>query len=131
MRIMIDTNVIISAVYNPASKPAQVLRDVCSNHGLVLCDHIVAECYDVVKRRFPQHISVLDKLLASLCYEMVVAPREPSDLIDDPKDSPILNAAILAGVDVIISGDKHFLRLDLEYPKIISPAAYLEESLNK
>ena len=41
MRIMIDTNVIISAVYNPKSKPARVLQHVCENHVLVLCDYIV------------------------------------------------------------------------------------------
>jgi putative PIN family toxin of toxin-antitoxin system len=127
---MIDTNVIISAIYNPVSTPARVLNSVCKDKSLVLCDHIVAECYDVVKRRFPQHISTLDKLLTSLGYEMVVSPREANNLIDDPKDSPILNAAILADVDVIISGDKHFLRLDIERPKIMTPTAYLEENID-
>ena len=127
---MIDTNVIISAVYNPTSTPARALRGVCRDHDLVLCDHIVAECYDVVKRRFPQHVSVLDKLLTSLGYEMVVSPRDPNYLIDDPKDSPILNAAILADVDIIISGDKHFLRLNMERPKVMTPAAYLVKNEN-
>jgi len=128
MRIMIDTNVIISAVYNPKSKPARVLQHVCENHVLVLCDYIVAECYDVVKRKFPQHISVLDKLLASLGYELVTAPREGA-MMSDPKDAPILNAAILAGVDIIISGDWHFLSLDLESPKVLTPAQYLEKEM--
>ena len=129
MRIMIDTNVIISAIYNPASTPAHVLQSVCRDHDLVLCDHIVAECYDVVKRRFPQHVSVMDKLLTSLGYEMVASPREPNNLIGDPKDSPILNAALLADIDVIISGDKHFLSLNIERPKIMMPADYLKENL--
>jgi len=39
MRIMIDSNVIISAVYNAKSKPAQVLQHVCDNFALVLCDY--------------------------------------------------------------------------------------------
>ena len=68
----------------------------------------------------------MDKLLTSLSYEMVISPREPGALIEDPKDAPILNAAILAEVDMIISGDKHFLRLDMEYPKVMTPMAYLE-----
>jgi len=46
--------------------------------------------------------------------------------MSDPKDSPILNAAIMADVDVIISGDNHFLTLDIEHPKILSPAKYVE-----
>jgi hypothetical protein len=33
------SNVLISAVYNPNSKPARAVRDVCENHELLLCDH--------------------------------------------------------------------------------------------
>jgi len=47
-------------------------------------------------------------------------------LITDPKDAPILNAAILHEVDVIISGDKHFLQLDMEHPKTLKSADFLE-----
>ena len=128
MRTMIDSNVIVSAVYNPKSKPANVLSHVCENHDIVLCDHIIAECYDVVKRKFPQHLPHLDKLFASLGYELVATPRTGLAMAD-PKDSPILNAAILADVDIIISGDGHFLSLDIEYPKVYSPAEYLEMSV--
>jgi putative PIN family toxin of toxin-antitoxin system len=125
MKIMIDSNVIISAVYNPNSKPARVVRSVCENHELLLCDRIIEECYDVVGRKFPQHIHVLDKLLTSLGYSLVVAPRGGAP-IADPKDAPILNAAILENADMIISGDNHFLSLVLEHPKILTPAQYLD-----
>jgi putative PIN family toxin of toxin-antitoxin system len=123
---MIDSNVLVSAVYNPNSKPARAVRNVCENHELMLCDHIVAECYDVMGRKFPQHTPVLDKLLTSLGYSLVVAPRDGSAVIADPKDAPILNAAIMENVDVIISGDSHFLSLDMERPKVLTPAQYLE-----
>jgi putative PIN family toxin of toxin-antitoxin system len=126
MKIMIDSNVLVSAIYNPKSMPNRALHNVCENHTIVLCDHIIAECYDVLKRKFPHHIPVLDTLLTSLGYELVVAPRRPSKLIADPKDAPILNAAILSEVDIIISGDKHFLKLDLERPKPITVAQYLK-----
>jgi len=126
MKIMIDSNVLVSAVYNPNSKPAIVVRDVCENHELLLCDHIIAECYDVVGRKFPQHTPVLDKLLISLGYSLVVAPRGTDVPIADPKDAPILNAAILENVEIIISGDSHFLSLDMERPKVLTPAQYLE-----
>ena len=48
--------------------------------------------------------------------------------MSDPKDEPILNAAILADVDLIISGDKHFLSLDIERPKPMNSADYLNMS---
>jgi hypothetical protein len=46
--------------------------------------------------------------------------------IVDPKDAPILNAAILENADVLISGDNHFLSLGLERPIILTPAQYLD-----
>ena len=123
---MIDTNVIISAVYNPKSKPAKVLSHVCENHDFVLCDHIIAECYDVVNRKFPQHLPYLDKLFITLGYELVTTPRT-GYAMSHPKDSLILHAAILADVDIVISGDGHFLSLGIENPEILAPAQYLEK----
>ena len=125
MRIMIDTNVIVSAIYNQESKPAKILSHVCENHKLVLCDYIVAECYDVIMRKFPHHTTVFDKLLALMSYELVAAPRDGLTM-SNPKYSPLLNAAIIADVDIIISGDKHFLSLDIERPKILSTSSYFE-----
>ena len=125
MRIMIDTNVIISAVYNPNSAPSSTLRHVCENHKLILCDYIIAECRSVVLRKFPNHVDSLNKLLASLRFEYVMAPCFGTTMVD-PKDSPILNAAIMSNVDILISGDKHFLLLDIDRPVILSPSEYLE-----
>ena len=130
MRVMADTNVIISALLFPASLPAKVLLHIASHHDLVLCDHIVEEIRGVVSRKRPDLLGDFDVLLAQLSYELVIAPEEPSKLIQDPKDQPILNAAIVAGVDIIVSGDKHFLRLDLERPKAMSPAEFWQLEQN-
>jgi putative PIN family toxin of toxin-antitoxin system len=99
MKIIIDTNVIISALYNSTSKPAQVLIHVSEYHSLVLCDHIIEECYRIVQKKFPHKLTTLNKLLTSLSYEIIPTPRPDTSMID-PKDTPILNAAILANVDV-------------------------------
>jgi predicted nucleic acid-binding protein len=123
---MFDTNVIVSAVYNPGSKPDQALRNACRHHELVLCDYAIAECYNVVQRRFPQHAPVLDALMASLRYETAIAPRGPNARIPDPKDAPILNAALLEDVDIIVSGDRHFLQLEMERPQVMTAAEFLE-----
>ena len=118
MRVMADTNIIISALLYPMSLPAKALMYIASRHDLVLCDHIVAEINDVVSRKRPDLLSDVDVLLTQLPHELVVAPKKPNKLINDPKDQPILNAAIIAGVDVIMSGDKHFLNLALERQKL-------------
>jgi len=123
---MIDSNVIVSAVYNPKSKPARVIHHVCENYKLVLCDYIVAECYGVISKKFPHHTPAFDRLLESLGYELVATPRGGVSM-SDPKDAPILNAAIIADVDIVVSGDKHFLSLGIEQPKVLTPAQYLAD----
>ena len=58
MRIMVDTNVLISAILKEGSLPDIVLSEVCENHDLILCDYIISESYDIAKRRFPLKIIV-------------------------------------------------------------------------
>ena len=130
MKVMADTNVIFSALLFPASLPAKVLLHIAGKHDLVLCDHIVTEMRDVISRKRPDLSGAFDVLLAQLAYELVIAPQKTGELIQDPKDQPILNAAIMNGVDVIVTGDRHFLQLDLERPKAMSPATFwhLEQS---
>ena len=47
-------------------------------------------------------------------------------LIRDAKDQPILNAAIISDVDIILTGDKDLLSCDLEHPKCINVAQFFE-----
>ena len=44
----------------------------------------------------------------------------------DPDDQPILDAALSAAVDVLVSGDKHFLQLANERPRIMTAGAFLD-----
>jgi putative PIN family toxin of toxin-antitoxin system len=126
MKIMIDTNIFVSSVLFPTSIPAKAVGLACEQHNLILCTHIIEECYDVINRKFSHLVPKLDKLLNTMVYESVTAPRSPCELIADPKDAPILNAAILHEVDVIISGDKHFWQLDMEHPQVLKAAEFLE-----
>lgn len=124
MRILADTNILISALLFPASLPAAVLLHIANNHELVLCDHIVKELREVVSRKRPDLLVEVDMFLEQLTYELIVASRAVNNLITDPKDQPILNAAIASDVDIVVSGDKHFLRLTLERPQTMSPAQF-------
>ena len=124
MKVLIDTNVLISTVYNPLSVPARVVRHVFQNHTLFLTTYIIEECYEVINRKFPQHVETMKKLLSEIDY-LIATPNPDKDVMINAKDEPILNAAISADVDIIVSGDTHFLSLDLDKPKILTPAQYL------
>src|SRR5690554_3514232 len=126
MKLLADTNILISALLWPHSKPAVALLHAARNHELVLCDYIISELQDVLRRKAPHALVDMEVFLAELSYNLVPAPVFPEKLINDPKDQPILNTAIIADVDIIISGDKHFLELNLERPRIMTAAEYLK-----
>lgn len=47
-------------------------------------------------------------------------------LIRDAEDQPILNAAIVSDVDIILTGDKDFLSLEMEHPRCMTVGQFLE-----
>lgn len=127
MRILVDTNVLFSALLFPRSKPAQALLYAVDNHEIVLCDRNIAELRDILKRKAPKYLPDAEVLIAELPYELIPAVDHAEKLIRDAKDQPILNAAIVADVDAILTGDKDFLSLEMEHPRCLTVAQFLEE----
>lgn len=127
MRILIDTNILISALLFPKSTPARALMFAAQHHELVLCDRNISELREVLNRKAPQLLPDAEVLLAELTYELIPAVEHAEKLIRDAKDQPILNAAIVADVDAILTGDKDFLSLELERPKCLTAAQFLTE----
>ena len=127
MRILVDTNILFSALLFPRSKPAQALLYAVDNHEIVLCDRNLAELRDILKRKAPKYLPDAEVLIAELPYELIPAVDHAEKLIRDAKDQPILNAAIVADVDVILTGDKDFLSLEMEHPRCLTVAQFLEE----
>jgi len=126
MKIMADTNILFSALLFPESRPAKALFYIIEQHKLILCDYIISELRNIVSKKRPDLLADIDVLMAKLPYELILAPCQPNKLISDPKDHSILNAAIIADVDIIISGDRHFLELEMETPKTMSVAEFLD-----
>ncbi len=127
MRIMIDTNVLLSALVFGSVRMATVLEKVAEEHTMVLCSYIIDEFREVVTRKSSKYSAVVDVLFAKLSYEMVYTPNRLDNLpeIRDEKDKPILAAAILADVDMIITGDSDFFAVDVERPEILNPSEFL------
>lgn len=127
MRILVDTNILFSALLFPHSKPAQVLLYAVDHHEIVLCDRNITELRDILKRKAPKYLPDAEVLIAELPYELIPAVDHAEKLIRDAKDQPILNAAIVADVDAILTGDKDFLSLEMEHPRCLTAAQFLEE----
>ena len=127
MRILVDTNILFSYLLFPHSKPAQALLYAVDHHEIVLCDRNITELRDILKRKAPKYLPDAEVLIAELPYELIPAVDHAEKLIRDAKDQPILNAAIVADVDAILTGDKDFLSLEMEHPRCLTAAQFLEE----
>lgn len=79
---------------------------------------------DILKRKAPKFLPDAEVLLAEMSYELIPAVDHAEKLIRDAKDQPILNAAIVSDVDIILTGDKDFLSLEMEHPKCMTAAQF-------
>lgn len=129
MRILADTNILFSALLFPNSKPAQALLIAANNHQIVLCEQNLAELREIINRKAPKYIKAVETLLTELSYEFIPSVYNIDKAIRDETDQPILNAAVLYDVDIILTGDKDFLSLDIERPKCITAAEFLENHI--
>lgn len=129
MRIMVDTNVLISLLVFSSGKMNRMMEHIFMEHQLVLSSYIVEELKDVVKRKFPNKTETVEILLAKMNYEYVYTPDVMDETlfeIRDVKDYPVLYTAILEDVDVLVTGDSDFENVDVEKPEILTPAAFVE-----
>ncbi len=129
MRIMLDTNVLLSALLFPGERMNRMMQCIFEEHRLVLSSFVVDELNYVVRRKFPGKLKTVDGLLAAMGFELVYTPREMKQgLFDirDAKDYPVLYTAIQEDVDILITGDKDFVGVDVERPEILTPAQFME-----
>lgn len=132
MRVLIDTNVLISAALSANGVPFQAYVRATSypNHGLI-CEQNVDEMKRIFNKKFPTRLAALDKFLsvALLTLELVPIPTDENSSeaqIRDINDRPILRAAIKAKADILLTGDKDFLESGLKNPMIMTPAEFLK-----
>lgn len=114
MRVMLDTNILISMLFFPSAVTRRFKNELIK-HEVILCDYVIREMQLVTERKFPNKLSQLDCFFAELPFEQVYTPNEiRADLfpsVRDAKDTPILITAMTENVDVFVSGDKDFLVL--------------------
>ena len=130
MRILIDTNIALSAIISSGGRTADVLKfAIREEHTICLCTFSVDELRIVVKRKFPGKVHDLELFLSELSYDLLLTPAVlPHDLpsIRDANDLPILASAIMGDVDLLLTGDKGFDAVDVGRPAILSPARFMK-----
>jgi len=130
MRIIVDSNIIISAGLFPESNIAKILARIIKNHKLVLCQYTLDELRNVFEKKFPERIEYLNDFIKKLKYELIdmeIKDYKKYPQIRDIDDMPLLACAIEAKVNLLITGDKDFDGIEIRTPKIIKPIKYIEE----
>lgn len=130
MRIMLDTNVLISAILFPGDKINNMMNYIFLRHQLVLSLYVVEELKSVVRRKFPKKEPVIEKLLLMMSYEYVYTPDDMKEnlfSIRDVKDYPVLYTAIIEDIDILITGDRDFEDIIIDKPLIMTPKEFSDK----
>ena len=130
MRVMLDTNIRISAVLFPGKSMDQFIQKISAEHQIVLSSYVSGEFKGVVKERFPDKLDAVDKFFANMSYELVYTPDDmPDDMFEirDQKDYPVLYTAVDESVDVLVTGDKDFKDVKGINLEICTPQIFLEK----
>jgi putative PIN family toxin of toxin-antitoxin system len=131
VKVVVDTNVLISALVFPGGVPEQVYRLAIEGRiTLVTSPPLLAELGRVLTEKFGWQDVYLRAALAQIVRigEIVEPVERVSIIADDPDDDRVLEAAQTAGAAVIVSGDRHLLSLGRwEEIAILTPAEFLAD----
>lgn len=132
MKIMIDTNIFISAALFPNGRvAAALLKALLPPYEPYVCDYVVDELHRKFQEKFPNKMMEMEAFLYSALQSITVVSTpseevEEEELIRDVKDRPIPRAALDTGMDLFLTGDKDFLESAVEDPRIISVNEFLD-----
>ena len=129
MRVIIDSNVIISAALFKSKVMSKVMRAIATNHHLVLTNSIIDEVKAVVSKKFPARLSNFENFFASLDFEYQHLPSSNFDNIQirDKNDKHIIASALITNAEVLITGDEDFFDYEYEDLEILRPSDFLEK----
>jgi len=129
MKIFLDTNVLASAAAT-RGLCADVLRLVFASHQLFISEQVLKELKSVLKLKFGVSQDLIDDFIWLLHQDTVLTQpaHVPNVELQDKDDLSILAAAIAAGAEVLVTGDKELLHLGhVEELEILSPRQFWEK----
>jgi uncharacterized protein len=128
VRIVLDTNVLVSALLSPAGAPAQVLTLLLAGDLVLLFDERILDEYRAVltRARFSFDAPKVDALLQQLETDGERVTATTTTTLPDPDDLPFIEVALSGRADALVTGNlKHFPE-NLGVP-VLSPRALLAQ----
>jgi len=132
VRVVLDANVVVSSVLIQLGNPAIILKMLISGEiQNSTTPEIIDEIKDVLERpRISKRINPLEQEFILHAFEEFSEKINPgitfTEVKDDPDDNKILECAVAAAAEYIISGDNHLLKLrEFRGIKIVNPAEFV------
>jgi uncharacterized protein len=132
MKVVFDTNILVSALVFPGGRADQALRQIIEGKDQLLTSKaILDELLGILARKFSRNAEELAHVAVFLSDLSIVAkPRRKLAILADEPDNRILECALAGGADAIVTGDKALLALDVfRKVKLMSLRAYLDDTL--
>jgi putative PIN family toxin of toxin-antitoxin system len=131
MRVVFDTNALVSALLFENSTPAQAVFSALAQGEVLISTALISEIHDVLYRpKFDRYITDSqreDFMLALVESGVLVENTENIEVCRDPKDNMILELAVSGNANAIVTGDNDLLVLDpFRGIAVITPQKYLE-----
>ncbi len=131
MRVVLDTNILISATQWTGSVAQRVLRQLHESQAeLFVSTPILEEFNEVLQRDFDYSDEEAGFIIGRV-LELVHVTQARSALrvvTDDPDDDKIIDCAVDCNADVILTYDRHLLKIgQYENIRIIRPEIFAKE----
>jgi uncharacterized protein len=133
MRIVLDTNVFISGVFF-SGPPYQILKAWRNQEFQIVISPEILDEYHRVGKELSARFSMVDldpilKLIIAKA-ELVEAASLDEAVCDDPDDDKFFAGAIAGEVMLIVSGDKHLLKMSGYHGiEVIRPRQFVDKYL--
>ena len=129
MRVVFDTNILVSALVFPGGRGEAALQRIIDEHDqLVLSKPILDELLGILARKFARdaeelaRVAVLFSALATF-----VTPRRRLRVVKDDPDNRVLECALTGRVEAIVTGDRALLALgDFRGVRLLSLREFLD-----
>ncbi len=129
MKVVIDTNVIVSGLLKPYGHPAEIIRLLLIGHIRISYDsRILTEYLEVLNRpKFKlngKNTSIFIKEIEKLGHLETSLPLKKS--LPDPDDNMFLETALAGNVECIITGNlNHYPEKLCSGMRVLSPAQFI------
>lgn len=130
MKVMLDTNILISAFVFKSKKMNELIYKLSKEHEIIICSYTVEELKELIDTKFKVSQKELDEFFKDFPFNLVYSPTNVENKlfnIRDKDDYIILHTAIIEDVDIFITGDKDFNDIDIDKPKIMNTTEFLDQ----